>query len=283
MFFFNRYINLNQTKLKKNVTIFFRFLALKQMGSSKTPGNDGLTKEFYMCMWEDLKEDLVNSLNHSFEVGSLSTSQKQIVITLLEKPNKDNRKLDVWRPISLINVDVKMCSRVLSNRMAEFLLSLVSYDQYAFVKGRSIDESIRLIHDGMDYLRYKDEYSLLFAADFEKAFDSIEHNFIFAVLHKFGFDNNFIKWVRVLLQNNQSCVLNNGKVTDSFNVLRGTKQGDPISPYIFTLTIEIMAIMIRNSKEIKGVEVKGTGKKLIMFADDTTFFLRDEISFKNVL
>jgi len=261
------------------ITVEECYNALKQMGTSKTPGNDGLTKEFYMCMWTELKDDFVHGLNQNFKMGLLSTSQKQIIITLLEKPGKDNRYLDTWRPISLINVDVKICSRVLSNRLNRILPSLISPDQAAFLKGRNIDEPLRLIQDMMDYAKSKNVPSLLFAADFEKAFDSIEHNFIYAVLHQFGFGEHFVKWIKILLSNNLSCIVNNGKVTDFFHVRQGTKQGDPISPYIFILIIEIMAIMMKECEHIKGIKISGKENKLVMFADDTTFFLQDVLSF----
>jgi len=253
------------------------------MGESKTPGNDGLTKEFYICMWAEVKDDLLKCLNMNFEVGKMSNSQRQIIITLLEKPGKDNRMLDSWRPISLINVDVKICSRVLANRMADTLPYLVHPDQAAFIKGRNIDEPIMIIQDVMDYVKTKNKSLLLFAADFEKAFDSIEHNFITAVLQHFGFGTNFIKWINILLCDNHSCIMNNGTATNFFQVRRGTKQGDPISPYIFILIIEFLATMIRSCKDIKGLKMKEKEIKLTLFADDTTFFLQDNISFQQVL
>jgi len=265
------------------ITIDECHYALKQMGTSKTPGNDGLTKEFYMCMWSELKDDLVRCLNDGYKNGSLTTSQKQIVITLLEKPGKDNRLLDSWRPISLINVDVKICSKVLSNRITELLPSIIHPDQAAFIKNRTIDEPIRLIDDIMDYARKENISLILFAADFEKAFDTIEHNFVYGVLKGFGFGEGFIKWIKILLENNQSCVMNNGLATNFFPVFRGTKQGDPISPYIFILVIEIMALMMRKCKDIEGIKIKNKHIKLVLFADDTTFFLKDINSLDIVL
>ena len=202
---------------------------------------------------------------------------------MLEKPGKDNRFIDAWRPISLINVDTKICSKVLSNRLINILPSLISPDQAAFVAGRNIDEPIRMISDIMEYIRDINESSLLFAADFEKAFDSIEHNFIYATLTHFGFGEKFIKWIKILLSDNLSCITNNGKATDFFSVKRGTKQGDPISPYIFILVIEIMATMVRQCESIKGVNINGLEKKLVLFADDTTFFLKDTLSLTKVL
>ena len=124
---------------------------------------------------------------------------------------------------------------------------------------------------------------ILFAADFEKAFDSIEHSFIIATLKHFNFGPNFIKWITILRMGNESCVINNGKVTDFFPLMRGTKQGDPISPYIFILVIEILATMVRESSKIEGLKILGNEIKMLIFADDTTFFLKDEKSFSQVL
>ena len=83
--------------------------ALKTFDRNKTPGNDGLTVEFYLAFWPLLEKYLVDSLNFSHEHGQLSSSQKQAMITLLEKKGKDKRFIDNWRPISLINVDGKNC------------------------------------------------------------------------------------------------------------------------------------------------------------------------------
>ena len=82
--------------------------ALNSMKNGKTPGDDGLTKEFYVCFFEELGSLLLKSLNHSHTFGELSTSQKQAVITLIEKKGRDKKLAKNWRPISLMNVDVKL-------------------------------------------------------------------------------------------------------------------------------------------------------------------------------
>ena len=159
--------------------------------------------------------------------------------------------------------------------MSKVLTKLVDPDQAAFVKGRNIEDSIRLIDDIMDFTMKNDESAILFAADFEKAFDSIEHNFILASLTHFGFGEDFIKWISVLLRGNRACVLNNGFATNLFNIARGTKQGDPISPYLFILVIEILASLVRQNRQIEGIWIGEKHKKLELFADDSTFFLKD--------
>ena len=82
------------------------------MNNNKSPGNDGLSKEFYVYFFEKLADPLIQALNQSFVDGEMSISQRQAVITLIEKKGKDKRYIQNWRPISLINVDV--CIKVFS-------------------------------------------------------------------------------------------------------------------------------------------------------------------------
>ena len=154
------------------------------------------------------------------------------------------------------------------------------------MKGRHIEDPIRFIADLFDFTERKLDHSyILFAADFQKAFDSIEHNFILAVLQHYGFGEEFVKWIKILTLNSKSCILNNGTASDFVNIKRGTKQGDPISPFLFILTIEILAVLIRSNNKIKGINLGNEAgqTKLTLFADDATFCLLDVESVKEVL
>ena len=91
--------------------------ALLTMGNNKSPGNDGLTKEFYICFFNEMSTYLIDALNLSFAYRRLSNSQRQAIITLIEKKGKDKRCLKNWRPISLINVDTKLASKCLASRV----------------------------------------------------------------------------------------------------------------------------------------------------------------------
>ena len=73
----------------------------------------------------------------------------------------------------------------------------------------------------------------LLATDFEKAFDSLNHNLLIAVLEKYGFGHDFIDWIKILLKNQNFCLMNGGQTRHYFNLKRGTRQGDPISAYLF--------------------------------------------------
>ena len=88
---------------------------------------------------------------------------------------------------SLINVDVKIASSALALRVRNVIHELEHSDQTAYVKDRYIGESIRIVDDILEYMESNEVSSILFSADFEKAFDSIDHTFILVVLEKFGF------------------------------------------------------------------------------------------------
>ena len=113
------------------------------------------------------------------------------------------------------------------------------------------------------------------ATDFEKAFDSLNFSFLIRVLHAFNFGPSFIQWVRVLYNKVSSCIMNNGFTSEPFSLSRGVRQGDPLSPYLFILALEILAIKIRNDNNIQGIRIREKIVKLTLFADDMTCFIKD--------
>ena len=137
------------------------------------------------------------------------------MIVLIEKKDQDKRLIKNWRPISLINVDSKITSKALASRIKKVLNNIIKCDQSANVKGRYTGKSIRLVTDTLEYTAEHEEVGILFSADSEKAFDSIQHKFICAALKSFGFGPQFIQWVRTLMKNAESCVMNNGHSTDT--------------------------------------------------------------------
>ena len=155
-------------------------------------------------------------------------------------------------------------------RLRRVIHKVIHYDQTAYVIGRYIGESV--IDDLLAYAASGNLHGILFAADIEKAFDSVEHKFIFASLKKFGFGEDFIRWVKTFLNDSQSCLMNNGTSTGYFKLERGTRQGDTLSPYLFIIALETLFIQIRNDSAIKGFLVRSVEIKLSAYADDTTFF-----------
>ena len=125
---------------------------------------------------------------------------------------------------------------------------------------------------------------LLFFTDFEKAFDSINHDYLIKVLEFFNFGQSLINWIKVFYNDVCSCIHNNGYLSDFFTIKRGVRQGCPLSPYLFIIGIEILSYAIRNNNNIKGIEINGTEVKNTLFADDETLILNGtEESFKTAV
>lgn len=242
-------------------------------------GNDGLTIEFYKCFWTLLGSLLVNCLNYAHKYDELSSSQKQALIVLIEKKDKDRRQIKNWRPISLINVDVKIGTKAIAKRLEKVLPEIIHHNQNAYVKGRTIFDAVRTIDDIIKLTSSNNMSSFLVAIDFEKAFDSVNWNFLRHALRKFNFGPSFSVWITAFYSNISSCVMNNGFITQPFKLSRGVRQGDPLSPCLFILVLETLAIHIRNDECIKGIKVDGHELKLIIFADDLTVLLKDIASF----
>ena len=121
---------------------------------------------------------LVKSLNYSYKHGELSSSQKEAVIVLIQKKDRDRRQIKNWRPISLINIGVKIATKAIAKRLEKVLPEIIQHNQNAYVKGRTIFDAVRTIDDIISLTALKDISSLLVAIDFEKAFDSVNWNYL---------------------------------------------------------------------------------------------------------
>ena len=151
---------------------------LKTMKNEKTPGLDGFTVEFFKFFWRDLGTYMFRSINHAINVGELSITQKQGIITLLPKGEKDKTFLKNWRPITLLNVEYKIFSGAIATRLKKILQRIIGDTQKGFLEGRDISECNRLIYDVLQATKKKKLTALLLKIDFEKAFDSVSHKFI---------------------------------------------------------------------------------------------------------
>ena len=181
-----------------------------------------------------------------------------------------------WRPISLLNVDYKIASKVIAQRLQENIPKLVDLNQTGFVKGRYMNDTIRTLHDIIDYCKITQNEGFVMMIDFEKAFDSLEWAFLFRTLEEMNFSESFINWVKLFYNNIESCIANYGTASSYFKLSRGVRQGDPLSPYLFILCVEVMSSNISHDKSIRGIRIKDTDIKILQYADDTTVILRDK-------
>ena len=168
-------------------------------------------------------------------------------------------------------------------RIEPFLPNLIHPDQTGFIKGRYIPvgENIRLLNDLMSYPKSNKFSGIFLFVDFEKAFDSLEWDFMHRALKAFNFGPVIRKWISILYNDVESGVMNGGYMTNYFKTSRGVRQGCPLSPFLFILSVELLALIIRHIPECKGFTLPNSQEvKLSQFADDTTLVLSDIDSLK---
>ena len=246
---------------------------LKHMSNNRSPGSSGFGAEFFKVFWGHIGYFVVRSINEGYSKGELSVTQRQGIITCIPKEGKDRTLMANYRPISLLNCVYKIASGAISNRIKCTLDKLIDRDQTGFITGRYLGENTRLLYDVMQHADQYNLTGLILLVDFAKAFDSLSWNFINKVLEFFKFGDSIKKWITVLYKNAVLSVNQGGNLSSFFNIGRGCRQGDPLSPYIFILCAEILAIKVRNNKNIKGIKIDNNEFKLSQYADDTSLLL----------
>ena len=259
--------------------------AVRSLSVGKSPGSDGLTVEFYLAFWDILGPLLLRVANECFRDGELAASMKNSVTRLIFKKRGDRKDLKNWRPISLLNVDYKIISKVITTRLSHVLEDIVHPDQTCSVPGRSSFANVTLLRDVLDYIQRTDEATILVSLDQEKAFDRVNRCFLLDLLRAYGFGPQFCAWVRTFYKGASMQILLNGRLTTPIPLKRGVRQGDPLSPLLYVLCVEVLASLIRSSSGIEGFLLPGASgrqARVRLYADDTTLVLKDLSSLTNL-
>ena len=229
--------------------------AIKKMKNNKSPGTDGIAIEFYKLYWGLVGEDLTEVLIEGLENKQLAYSQYLASIILLYKkgPRPDIKN---WRPISLLNVDYKILTKVFAERLKKVLPEIINQDQKGCIPGRYIGHNIRLISDIFHEMEEDELDSLILQLDQEKAFDRVEWNWLFSVLSHFNFGHRFIEILQTMYSGSRSCIMTNGYQSKFFNITRGIRQGDALSALLYVIQFEPLVNKIRNCNSIEGLKVK---------------------------
>ena len=256
------------------------------MSKNKSPGYDGIPNEFYQYFWEDVKEMIINSFNEAFEKGELSETHKQIVLSLIfKKGDRDSYKN--YRPISLSNVDYKILAFVLSKRLQKVIAKIISPEQVAYIEKRYIGQNIRTLLDIIEYAKKHNKPGILLFLDFEKAFDSINWKFIDKCLIKFGFKEDFCKWIKIIYKDPKAFLKVNGFISESILIGRGIRQGCPLSSLLFIICTEFMALNLKQDNSFDGFPFSTNTDtyeiKITQYADDTCIFLKNQYDIDKAL
>jgi len=182
-------------------------------------------------------------------------SWKEAIITVIPKPLKDKEFCQNDRPISILNVDYKLYTTILSNRLQTIVPDLIDEDQTGFVSGRQTHDNIRRTLHIIHRIQTNQIPAALISLDAEKAFDRVNWEFVYLTLEKFGFSNKTIKCIKSIYNKPTARVKVNGSLTERFTLERGTRQGCCLSPTLFALYIEPLAQMIRQESAIAGIDI----------------------------
>ena len=268
--------------LEKEITLEDIGSAMKLMKNNKSPGEDGITIEFYKTYFSIIGEDMLEVFQCGLNNRELAYSQYLAVISLLYKKGQ-REDIRNWRPISLLNVDYKILSKILAERLKKVLPFIIHPDQRGGVQGRCIGENIRLIEDIMFEIDNLEEEAVIFLQDQEKAFDRVEWDWLFSSLKHFNFGDTFISWLQTLYKNSLSSIITNGQQSSYFKVTRGIRQGDSLSALLYIIQLEPLAEKIRQSNEVEGVKLKLRNMnnerievKCCQYVDDSNSFLKNK-------
>ena len=282
----------SKQELERDISIEEIGKAIKKMPNNKAPGEDGIIIEFYKLFFNLIGEDLLEVFRFGLEQEELAYSQYlALIILLYKKGPRENIKN--WRPISLLNVDYKILSKILAERLKEVLHEIIHTDQKGCVKNRYIGENIRLIEDIIHNIENGNTDSIILLQDQEKAFDRVEWDWLFSTLRYFGFGEKFIGWLITLYKNAKSSIMTNGIQSAYFDITRGIRQGDSLSALLYIIQLEPLAQKIRNEPSFEGITVKLNNRnnheieiRGCQYVDDCNTFLKDKNcinSFSNIL
>ena len=263
----------DQTNLNKLISEKEIKEAIKEMKNNKSPGDDGLTKEFFQTFIEHLGEELSIQLNNILWTRKMTESQGNAVVTLIFKKG-DHRLLKNWRPVSLLNTDYKILSKIITKRIKKILAKIIPNNQKCGVKGRNISDILIAIDSIITYYENLNEGAIIVTLDQEKAFDRVNHEYMIQTLEHIGFHGNIITWIKAMYTNITSQINVNGKLTTKIPIQRSVRQGCPLSMILFTITTIPLIHMIENNNKIRGIKTKFNNEiKVLAYADDMTIFI----------
>jgi exonuclease III len=250
---------------------------IKDLPSDKAPGPDGFTGRFYKACWPIIKGDIMAALLSIWGRNCRNLWRlNSAYITLLPKKT-DAEMVKDFRPISLVHSFAKLVTKILANRLAGRLNDMVSPNQSAFIKKRFIQDNFMMVQQTVKYLHSQKQPRILLKLDITKAFDSVSWPFLLEVLRKLGFGPRWRDLVCGLLASSSTQVLLNGAPGDFIQHRRGLRQGDPLSPMLFILVMDVLNWMVSRASEaglLQPLSSRPIQHRISLYADDVAIFLR---------
>lgn len=272
---------------------------LRDSQNDKATGIDGVVCGLWKLIYETYKRQTkMNPTEQAFDVIKLLTMVYNDIEShgVIDRTDfvtgwmcqlykkKDKREIANYRPITLLNTDYKIFTKVIATRMGKIIHKVIDKAQAGFIPGRNIADQIRLTELMLCYSEANEENGMIIVLDQEKVYDKICHDYLWKAMRNFNMPENLITTVQSLYHNTQTQIMVNGTLSEPFQVDRGIRQGDPMSCLLFNIAIEPLAITMRKSADLQGFEIKGLDEKIIatFFADNTTVYLSEWDDFEDL-
>ncbi|KAJ9536655.1 hypothetical protein OSB04_un000128 [Centaurea solstitialis] len=259
------------------------------IGNDKALGSDGFTAKFFKSSWDVVGEDVTIAVHNFFYSGRLLKEVNHTLLCLIPKCPNASRVGD-FRPISCCSVIYKCISKIISDRIKPYLNKLVSKSQSAFIPGRRISDNILLAHELVSgYHKSSGPPRCAFKIDIRKAYDTVDWIYVISLLTGFGFHPVLIAWIKEMLNTSSFSLAINGESVGFFKGARGLRQGDPISPYLFTLVMEGFNMALKHCIQQANTSFgyhegcQALGISHLCFADDLFVFTRGDVASVQVL
>ncbi|GKC52346.1 hypothetical protein Tco_1075091 [Tanacetum coccineum] len=238
--------------------------------------------------WNIIGSDICNAIRDFFSNGQLLKEINHTFLALIPKVPTPFRVND-FRPILCCNVIYKCISKIITNHIIDGIKEVVSDNQSAFIPGRRISDNILITQEVMhSYHKKKGPPRCAFKIDIQNAYDTVDWRFLEHILIRFRFHNTMVRWIRACVSSTSFSLSINGNIHGYFKGKRGLRQGDPLSPYLFTLVMEILTLILKrrvymsdsfrfhhHCEEIQLINV--------CFVDDLFIFARGDIESSRVI